>query len=143
MFSLLFLLGFTMSKTQIREDENLVFGINIKQNNVLTDIQGGVASLTGKVFTVVRDGDTIELDATAGVTFSAVGPTGVYDATFDRSALLDSTGAAFIPQVGDDFTFISNAEVVAGEPPIEGVPDFVCIVAADVVPNPTDGWSNC
>ena len=132
-----------MSKTSIRDDEDLVFGVNIKQNNNLTNIQGGVASLSGKVFTVVRDGDTLPLDASAGVTFSAVGPDGVYQATFDRTAILDDAGVAFVPQVGDDFTFISNAEVVAGEPPIEGVPDFVCIVPADVVPNPTDGWSNC
>ena len=133
-----------MSKTQIREDENIVFGVNIKQGGILTDVQGGAASLSGQSLVAIRDGDTIQLDPNAGVTFAKVGTVdGVYDATFDITAMTEEGGTAFVPAVGDDLKFIPSAEVVAGQPAIEGVEDSVCIVAADTVASPTDGWSVC
>ena len=133
-----------MSKTQIREDENIVFGVNIKQGGILTDVQGGAASLSGQSLVAIRDGDTIQLDPNAGVTFAKVGTVdGVYDATFDITAMTEEGGTAFVPAVGDDLKFIPSAEVVAGQPAIEGVEDSVCIVAADAAADPVAGWSVC
>lgn len=133
-----------MSKTEIREDEDAVFGVNIKEGGILTDVQGGAASLSGKSLVAIRDGAPIELDPNAGVTFAKVGTVdGVYSATFDRTAMTEAGGTAFVQTVGDDLKFIPNAEVVAGEALIEGVEDSVCIVAATAVPSPTAGWSVC
>ena len=133
-----------MSKTQIREDEDAVFGVNIKQGGILTDVQGGAASLSGKSLVAIRDGSPIELDPNAGVTFAKVGTVdGVYGATFDRTAMTEEGGTAFVQMVGDDLKFIPQAEVVAGQPAIEGVEDSVCVVAADAASDPTAGWSVC
>ena len=133
-----------MSKTEIREDEDAVFGVNIKEGGILTDVQGGTASLSGKSLVAIRDGAPIELDPNAGVTFAKVGTVdGVYSATFDRTAMTEASGTAFVQTVGDDLKFIPNAEVVAGEALIEGVEDSVCIVEATAVPSPTAGWSVC
>lgn len=132
-----------MSKTGIRADEDPVFGVNIKQNGQLTALPGGVAALGGKSLIAIRDGGTISLDPNAGVTFAETDVDGVYSATFDRTAIVDGTGTAFVQQEGDDLKFIPDAEVVAGEDRIEGVEDSVCIVAATEVVSPTAGWSVC
>ena len=57
--------------------------------------------------------------------------------------MTEEGGTAFVQMVGDDLKFIPQAEVVAGQPAIEGVEDSVCIVAADAAASPTDGWSVC
>ena len=133
-----------MSKTGIRVDEDVVFGVNIKQNGQFTDVQGGAASLSGLSLVVIRDGVTIELDPNAGVTFAKVGTVdGVYSATYDRTAIEDDTGTPFVPAVGDDYKFVPQAEVVAGSPAIPGVEDSVCIIPADEVVDPLAEWSVC
>ena len=100
--------------------------------------------MSGLSLILVRDGTTTELDPAAGVTFAKVGTVdGVYSATFDRTAMLDEAGAAYVPAVGDDLKFVPQAEVVAGSPPLPGVEDSVCIIAADAAVNPLDAWSVC
>ena len=132
-----------MSKTSIRVDENIVFGVQIKQNGILTDVQGGVASLAGLSLLAIRNGESIELDPSAGVAFAKVGTVdGVYDATFDIAAMLLADGAtAFVPAIGDDLKFIPSAIVIAGEAPIEGVEDSVCIIATESTA--ASEWSVC
>ena len=133
-----------MGKTGIRVDEDVVFGVNIKQNGQFTDVQGGAASLSGLSLILIRDGDTTELDPAAGVTFTKVGTVdGVYEAVYDRTAMLDAGGAAYVPAVGDDLKFIPQAEVVAGSPPLPGVEDSVCIIAVDSASDPLAEWSVC
>ena len=131
-----------MSKTNIRVDEDSVFNFEIRQNGVLTDVQGGVASLSGKSLFAIRDGVAIELDPTAGVTFTKVGTVdGIYSATFDRTAMTDQSGAPFAPAVGDDLKFVPQAEVVAGQPLLEGKEEQVCIIDAN--DSETSQWAVC